>query len=126
MSSKKILLVDDDEFMRKIYRDRLKKAGFEVEEEATGEIALDRISNGEHFDLVILDIYLKKMNGWDVLHAIRRWVKEEDLPVIVISAYLASGLEKNVKTNGASAYFYKPIPLGMLVQEAKRLTGRKK
>lgn len=120
---KKILLVDDDNLTRKIYRDRLVRAGFDVVEEATGERALDRVAGGEPFDLVVLDIFMTRMTGLEVLKAIRQWVDEKELPIIAVSAYKASALKENEETGTT---LYKPIPLSRLVQEAERLIGGKK
>jgi CheY-like chemotaxis protein len=122
-TKKKILLVDDDNLTRKIYRDRLVRAGFEVVEEATGERALDRVAGGEPFDLVVLDIFMTRMTGLEVLKAIRQWVDEKELPIIAVSAYKASALKENEETGTT---LYKPIPLSRLVQEAERLIGGKK
>jgi CheY-like chemotaxis protein len=119
-TKKKILLVDDDNLTRKIYRDRLVRAGFEVVEEATGERALDRVASGEPFDLVVLDIFMTRLTGQEVLKAIRQWVDEKELPIIAVSAYKASAMKEREETGTT---LYKPIPLSRLVQEAERLIG---
>jgi CheY-like chemotaxis protein len=122
ITKKKILLVDDDNLTRKIYRDRLVRAGFEVVEEATGERALDRVAGGEPFDLMVLDMFMARLTGQEVLKAIRQWVDEKELPIIAVSAYKASALKENEETGTT---LYKPIPLSRLVQEVERLIGEK-
>ena len=81
---KKILIVEDDNFLAEIYKAKLEKQGFAVEIAEDGEAALRKLSN-TFFDLVLLDIVLPKMNGWQILENIRNEKKFENLKVIVLS-----------------------------------------
>ena len=71
MERLKILVVDDESRMRKLVRDFLVKKDFEVLEAGDGEEALDVFYNEKNIALVILDVMMPKINGWDVCGAIR-------------------------------------------------------
>lgn len=92
MKQYRILFVDDDEFIRKIYTDRLQASEFEVVAVGTAKAAKEALSSGT-FDLVCLDHLLADQTGLQIL----KWIKEEKkLPVPVI-AFSASGHEANMK-----------------------------
>ena len=80
----KILLAEDDPFLINIYANHLKKEGFKVDIANDGQMALDKVKS-THPDLLLLDILMPKMNGWEVLEALRKDPAIKDLKVIVIS-----------------------------------------
>ena len=82
---KNILLVEDDNFLIDIYTKQLSGAGFNVQVASDGEIAISKIVESNP-DLVMLDIILPKMSGWDVLKKIREDLNLKDLKVIILSA----------------------------------------
>ncbi|MBI2038369.1 MAG: response regulator [Candidatus Nealsonbacteria bacterium] len=79
---KKILLVEDDPFLVDIYTTKFKEAGFEVDVATDGEMALAKTKEAS-IDLVILDIVLPQMDGWEILKEIKEIKKF--LPVIILS-----------------------------------------
>ena len=81
---KKILVVDDDENIRLLYKAELEDEGFGVEIASSGEEALEKIEEGE-FDIVTLDIKMSGLNGIDVLRMIKE--KYIELPVVLCTAY---------------------------------------
>ena len=81
---KSILLVEDDQFLIDIYHTKLKEAGFEVEVTSGGEECLRKLREKVP-DLMILDIVLPKLDGWEILREIRSDEKLKDLKVVVIS-----------------------------------------
>lgn len=85
---KSILLVEDDPFLLDIYITKLKEVGFRVEVARDGEKALEKIKN-ERFDLLVLDIVLPQINGWEILRAIRYLAEKDDklknLKIIILS-----------------------------------------
>ncbi len=81
---KKILLVEDDSFIVDIYGNQLRQEGFKVDIAKNGEMALEKI-NTNRPDLVLLDIGLPKMDGWQVLKQLRNNPQTQDLKVIIIS-----------------------------------------
>lgn len=83
-SKKKIFLIEDDEITRKNLEAFLAEAGFEVESESRGDAGLRKLTRPEtKYDLLLLDIWLPKINGFEILEALSR--NNSKLPVIVIS-----------------------------------------
>ena len=72
MNGSKILVVDDEERMRKLVRDFLVKDGYTVTEAADGEEALDKFFADKEIALLILDVMMPKMDGWQVCREIRK------------------------------------------------------
>ena len=83
MDKCKILVVDDESRMRKLVRDFLVKQDFEVLEAGDGEEALDVFYKVKDIALVILDVMMPKMDGWEVCREIR---KDSKVPIIMLTA----------------------------------------
>lgn len=123
----KILLVDDDRLIRRMYQDFLEADGNDVVTEGAALDALERLGSGEAFNLVVTDIMMAKMDGWELLRAIREDLEfgELQLPVIVISAHFDSDtLRAEALRRGANATYTKAQPLAQLLQEVRIQTGR--
>ncbi|MFH1956762.1 MAG: response regulator [Patescibacteria group bacterium] len=102
----KILVIDDDVFFRKIYRDQLTKAGFDFLEATNGVEGIHKIQN-EHPDLILLDLMLPMKNGFEVLKEVKKNPELEKIPIMILSNL---GQEQDVKEGmnlGASGYFVK-------------------
>jgi len=86
MSNKKqkILMIEDDKFLRKIYRDKLTRAGFVFIEATNGIEGANKIIS-EKPDLVLLDLILPRKNGFDVLIDMKRNLNTKNIPVIILS-----------------------------------------
>jgi DNA-binding response OmpR family regulator len=112
--SRKILIVDDEEVIRKFLRIHLTKLGYEVKEAADGEQAVEQLK-GDDFDLLICDILMPKKNGWEVIKEVKADPKTENIPVIVLTA-------KNEDTDmfkgydmGVNYYMTKPFTKAQLL-----------
>ena len=81
---KKILIIDDDEFFRKFYTGKLEEAGYAVVLASNGEEGLKKIKD-EQPDLVLLDIIMPKMDGFEVLHAIAEKKVINSAPILIFS-----------------------------------------
>ncbi len=81
---KRILLVEDDPFLIDIYTQKLKSEGFEVEVSVDGEKVL-RILQKKKPDLLLLDIVLPKLDGWEILKRINENPNFKDLKIIILS-----------------------------------------
>ncbi|MFH1315422.1 MAG: response regulator [Candidatus Uhrbacteria bacterium] len=102
----KILLVEDNPAMSKVYRNRLVSEGFEVITAEDGEQGIDKIRS-EKPELVLLDLIMPKIDGFGVLEEIRKDKKYNKIPIIVLSNLgQASDLEK-AKKLGATDYLIK-------------------
>lgn len=121
MDSLKILLVDDEERMRKLVRDFLVKANFRVAEACDGEEALNIFYDTNDIALVILDIMMPKMDGWEVLEAIR---KVSSVPVIMLTARTEERDELKGFSLGVDEYITKPFSPRVLVARVEALLRR--
>lgn len=123
----RVLLVDDDKMICRLYAEALRAEDFIVTECHSAEEALDHLLKGEKFDLLITDIMMAKMDGWELLDTIRKDLKRGALalPVIIISAFESTELETKAFIRGASGCLIKPVvPLSRLINLAKIHTGR--
>ena len=103
---KSILLIEDDPFLADIYGTKLKASGFDVEVVSNGEQCLSRVVE-KNFDLVILDIVLPQMDGWEILRKIKETKEIKHLPVIILSNLSQRAeVEKGLKL-GAVKYLIK-------------------
>lgn len=82
MDKKKILVVDDEERMRKIVSDFLHREGYEIEEAGDGAEAVEKFELAPA-DLIILDVMMPRMDGWQVCREIR---KNSKVPIIMLTA----------------------------------------
>lgn len=112
-------MIEEDRFLRKIYRDKFSRLGFEFLEATNGEEGLNKIIY-EKPDLVILDLMLPKKNGFDVLIDIKNNKNTQKIPVIILSNL---GQESDIKRGfslGAANYLVKTeVSLSGLVEEVK-------
>jgi CheY-like chemotaxis protein len=117
---KKILVVDDEEALRDLYRMELEDAGYQVKVAASGEEALKDIAIFSP-DLVVLDIRMPGMSGLEVLGKIRQTWKI--LPVILCSAY--GEYKQDFACWASDAYVVKSSRTGELLDTIRRLLGEK-
>lgn len=122
MSDKKVLVVDDDINICELLRLYLEKEEFEVKVANDGKVAVDMAKN-EEFDIILLDIMLPSLDGWQVCREIR---KESDVPIIMITAKGETfdkilGLEI-----GADDYVPKPFDAKEVVARIKAVLRRSK
>jgi DNA-binding response OmpR family regulator len=103
---KRILVVDDEEGIRQLYKEELEEEGYEVELAERGEEALEKISKAKP-DLVILDLRMPGMGGLEVLERIRE--QDKDLPVIICTAY--GEYKSDLTTWASDAYIVKSADL---------------
>lgn len=125
--SPKVLIVDDEPLVLLLYTDLLANNGFDVTSERSPTVALNRLSKGEHFDLLITDIMMAELNGWDLIRNIREVLKidEVTLPVIIVSAYDSSTKEFEAFKYRANAYLVKKgSAVVELLRQANLLVGK--
>ncbi len=104
---KKIFIVEDDPFLVDIYVTKFEEKGYSVEAVRDGEEALGVIKERE-FDIIILDINLPKMSGWDVLRRLRENDKSQESKVIILSnAVLEEDSRRMMDEFGVSKYIVK-------------------
>src|SRR3989338_3703488 len=120
---KKILVVDDEKDLSALVSLHMKMAGFEVLTANNGEKALD-LSREEKPDLIILDLMLPKIDGWQVCEQLRQNAATKDIPVIMLTA--RTQIEDKLKgfEAGADDYVTKPFSPRELVARVKRVLAR--
>jgi two-component system cell cycle response regulator DivK len=106
--SKLILVVEDQEDNRRIMRDLLTSAGYEVIEAVTGE---DGVSAAETHrpDLILMDIQLPGLDGYEATRQIKANPDLEHIPIIVVTSYALSGDDVKAFEAGCNAYVSKPF-----------------
>ncbi len=117
----KILVVDDESRMRKLVRDFLVKKGYEVLEAADGEEALDLFYADKDISLIILDVMMPKINGFEVCKEIREHSK---VPIIMLTAKSAESDELNGFELGVDEYISKPFSPKILVARVEAILRR--
>lgn len=121
MEKLKILVVDDESRMRKLVRDFLVKQNYEVLEAGDGEKALDIFFEQKDIALVILDVMMPKMDGWQVCREIRNYSK---VPIIMLTAKSDERDELQGFDLGVDEYITKPFSPKILVARVEAILRR--
>ncbi len=121
MEKLKILIVDDESRMRKLVRDFLVKKDFEVLEAGDGEQAVDLFFENKDIALVILDVMMPKMDGWQVCREIRRF---SQTPIIMLTAKSEEYDELRGFELGVDEYISKPFSPKILVARVEAILRR--
>ena len=117
---KRLLVVDDDSFVREMLRDLLEEKGYEVVEAEDGPTALAAVSERVP-DLVILDIMMPGLSGIDVLKQLRKKYSANDLPVILLTAKSDDDTTWQGWTSVVSVFLPKPFDNDHLFDWVRRL-----
>lgn len=120
MTQTKIIVIDDDTAVTDLLSVLLKSHGFEVRATNNSTEGLSLIRE-EEFDLVILDLMMPEMDGWEICKEVRSF---SDVPIIVLSALNDPSMVASVLDAGADDYLTKPTPSRILVAHINRLTRR--
>lgn len=121
MEAPKILVVDDESRMRKLVRDFLEKKNFQVLEAGDGEEAMDIFYEEKDIALILLDVMMPKMDGWEVCREIR---KNSKVPIIMLTA---RGDERDELLGfdlGVDEYISKPFSPKILVARVEAILRR--
>ena len=121
MESLKILVVDDEARMRKLVKDFLTNKGFQVIEAGDGEEAVDIFFADKDIALVLLDVMMPKMDGWEVLKTIRKY---SQVPVIMLTARSEERDELQGFSLGVDEYISKPFSPKILVARVEAILRR--
>ena len=121
MDTLKILVVDDEARMRKLVKDFLTNKGFAVIEAGDGEKAVDVFFAQKDIALVLLDVMMPKMDGWEVLRTIRKY---SQVPVIMLTARSEERDELQGFSLGVDEYIFKPFSPKILVARVEAILRR--
>jgi DNA-binding response OmpR family regulator len=121
MAQLTVLVVDDEERIRKLVRDFLVRKDFRVLEAEDGEKAVDLFFEDKNIDLIILDVMMPKMDGWEVARTIRQYSK---VPIIMLTAKSDERDELKGFEIGVDEYISKPFSPKILVARVDAILRR--
>ncbi len=121
MDRLKVLVVDDESRMRKLVRDFLVKSNYDVIEAGDGEEALDRFFANKDIALIVLDVMMPKLDGWQVCKEIRSYSK---VPIIMLTARTDEQDELHGFQMGVDEYISKPFSPKILVARIEAILRR--
>ena len=121
MDGLKVLVVDDEARMRKLVKDFLTNKGFQVIEAADGEEAVDIFFKQKDIALILLDVMMPKMDGWEVVKTIRKYSK---VPIIMLTARGEERDELQGFNLGVDEYISKPFSPKILVARVEAILRR--
>jgi two-component system cell cycle response regulator DivK len=116
---KRILVVEDQEDNRRILRDLLTNAGYEIVQAEDGEEAL-KIAAAERPNLILMDIQLPVMDGYEATRRLKADPILRVIPIIVITSYALSGDEHKARAAGCDAYVTKPYSPRILLAKIRQ------
>lgn len=121
-SNKRILIVDDNNLNIKVTTKMLKDLNYQVDDCTSGKACLEKIKNGNKYDVILMDIMMPEMSGKETLKELK---KDSDFitPVVALTADALSGCEEKYKSLGFSEYLSKPFKREELDDKLKKLLG---
>jgi DNA-binding response OmpR family regulator len=118
----KILVIEDEASIQKLTKANLTASGYRVLTAIDGEEGL-RMAKTECPDLVLLDLILPGISGWDVLTAIRTSPKLRKTPVVIMTAAVLESDEYQIRGMRTANYLVKPFAVDELLHKVKRILG---
>ena len=120
----KILIIEEDRFLRKIYKNKFSRAGFEFREAISGDEGLNKVYS-EKPDLVLLDLMLPKKSGFEVLVELKRDKSTRKIPVVILSNLAQEEDIQRVMSLGASDYLIKTeVSLSDVIDRVKECLAK--
>jgi CheY-like chemotaxis protein len=117
-----VLVIEDTEDIREAFVDVLSFAGYEVFAAIHGRDALDRLENGLKPDLIVTDLMMPVMNGYEFLQAIRQRPDWASIPVVIVSA----NRNFDEKDLGVTRIVRKPVTMDTLLDEVRLAASQRK
>jgi len=121
MSAKRVLIVDDSQTVRQQVAKALTSAGYEVLEAIDGVDGQDKVNDS--VDMVICDVNMPRMNGLEMLEAIKRDGKNANLPCVMLTTECQPQLIERAKKAGAKGWIIKPFKAELLVAAVTKLVA---
>jgi two-component system cell cycle response regulator DivK len=116
--SRKILVVDDNQDGRELVVKILKNRGYQMIEAVDGEEALEK-AIAENPDLILMDISIPKIDGYEVTRRLKSQIKFKDTPIIALTAHAMKGDREKALEAGCDGYISKPIDIHELPDQIK-------
>jgi len=102
----KILVVDDDVTLLEMYKERLELSGFDVKTATNGEEGIKLVGDFKP-DLILLDIMMPRVNGFDVMESLKKNPDTADIPVLMLTALVQESSKQRAQETGAAGYIIK-------------------
>ncbi len=118
----KILLIDDDTMFISLVKNRLKSNGYEVVTASEAPAGLEIAMKGSP-DLIILDVMMPIINGYNICRLLKSEADCKDIPIILLTARSAEDDQKIGQEVGADAYLFKPLDTNALLNKIRELLG---
>jgi two-component system cell cycle response regulator DivK len=119
MGKARILIVEDNVDNLSLLVFLLERAGYEVLTAPNGQMGLDIVCQAPP-DLIILDLAMPVLDGWDMLHELKAEPRSAGIPVVVVTAHLISGEHNRVMDAGGDGFVSKPFTVEGLISEVER------
>jgi CheY-like chemotaxis protein len=118
----KILLVEDNEMNRDMLSRRLQRKGYEVTMAVDGRQGIEVARTGG-FDLILMDMSLPEVDGWEATRQLRAVPETKDVPIIGLTAHAMAGDREKALEAGCNDYDTKPVELPRLLSKIEALIG---
>jgi len=115
---RKILIVEDNEDSRELVVKVLKNKGYQLIEAADGEVAIEK-AIAEKPDLILMDISIPKMNGYEVTKKLKSLEEFREIPIVALTAHAMKGDREKVIVAGFEGYISKPINVRELPEQVR-------
>lgn len=121
-TKKTVLLVEDNEDNLVVYRTILDHVGYNVLEARDGEEGVSR-ARQEHPDLILMDISIPKIDGWEATRRLKADQATRDIPIIALTAHALEEDRERAIAAGCDGYLAKPVEPRRVVEEVQRFVG---
>ena len=121
-SSKTVLLVEDNEDNRTVYRTILEHFGYQVIEARNGEDGI-RMAREDHPDLILMDISIPIIDGWEATRILKGDAATSDIPIIALTAHALATDRAKAAEVGCDGYLAKPCEPRRVVAEVEKFIG---
>ena len=119
---KTVLIVEDNEDNLVVYRTILEHVGYHVIEARDGEEGVRRATD-EHPDLILMDISIPKIDGWEATRRLKGEDTTRDIPIIALTAHALEEDREKARRAGCDGYLAKPVEPRRVVEEVERFVG---
>lgn len=120
--AKCVLIVEDNELNKKLFRDLLQANGYRTLHTADGNEVLD-IARTQHPDLILMDIQLPEVSGLEITGWLKKDPELKKIPVVALTAFAMKGDEEKILAGGCEGYLAKPISVATFLSTVRHFLG---
>ena len=122
-SMARVLIVEDNEMNRDMLSRRLERRGYDILLAEDAEQGIE-VAQMEQPDIILMDVSLPGMNGWDATRQLKASAKTAEIPIVALTAHALSTDREKATEAGCDAYETKPVELPTLISTIERLLAR--